>query len=187
MTGIRTMVSARMGQIGMGMAILVLGFAVYRVHVPIVEVALYWWERVGAVMLGLLPLSVFLLYVIGQIVMADDARTQETKRELEMILFAAPLLGMLGTVMGLIEGLQQFYLIEGVENLLDVLTEFLRGASRMMYTTAWGLLIALPAGFVKIWLFSDGQISHETCGSNSTPPEIQPGTWHEGRSLLVEA
>ena len=62
---------------------------------------------------------------------------------------------MLGTVDGLRVALQQFYFIEGVENLMDVLGEFLQGASRMLYTTEWGLILVLPAGLMQKVLFSE--------------------------------
>ncbi|MCG8054862.1 MAG: MotA/TolQ/ExbB proton channel family protein [Candidatus Thiodiazotropha endolucinida] len=134
---------------------LVMAYALYQSHTLALGAAYYWFERVGWVMFGLLPLTAYFLYVVGRILITRQAATESVRKDLDIILFAAPLLGMLGTVDGLREALQQFYLIDGVENLMEVLAEFLNGASRMLYTTEWGLIIALPAGLMKKLIFSE--------------------------------
>ena len=117
----------------------------------------YWYRQVGPVMLGLLPLTAYFLSLLGRAVVARDFRSDRFARGLDIVIFVAPLLGMLGTVDGLREALQQFYQIKGVDNLMEVLGEFLKGASRMLYTTEWGLLLVLPAGLLKKVLFGKKQ------------------------------
>lgn len=117
----------------------------------------YWYRQVGPVMLGLLPLTAYFLYLLGRAVMVRDFRRNRFAKGLDIVIFVAPLLGMLGTIDGLREALQQFYQIKGVDNLMEVLSEFLKGASRMLYTTEWGLLLVLPAGLLKKVLFGKKQ------------------------------
>ena len=146
-------------------AVVIMTYALYKAQAVVIDAAFYWWNRVGWVMLGLLPLTAFFLYVVGQIVFLGQVRTERLRKDLDIVIFAAPLLGMLGTVDGLREALQQFYLIDGVENLMDVLGEFLKSASRMLYTTEWGLMIVIPAGLLKYIIFS------ETKSRESNPTE----------------
>lgn len=141
--------------LSLSLVIVAMAYTLYSSQTIVLDAALYWWGRVGWVMLGLLPLSAFYLYVVGQIVLPGQARTERVRRDLDIVIFAAPLLGMLGTVDGLRVALQQFYLIEGVENLMGVLGEFLNGASQMLYTTEWGLMIVIPAGLMKYIIFSE--------------------------------
>ncbi len=146
-------------QLGMLVATTLLGYAFYRQQDVIHQGLQYLWDRVGWVMLGLLPLSIYLLFAIGRMLIAGKKRHDESRNRLDKVLFAAPLLGMLGTVLGLTDALMQFYRIEGTENLMEVLSEFLRGASLMLYTTAWGLLLALPAGLLKKHFFPEPSMS----------------------------
>ncbi len=143
-----------MNFLSLSLILVAMVYALYNSQTIVLDAALYWWNRVGWVILGLLPLSAFFLYVVGQIIATGQPRTERIRRDLDIVIFAAPLLGMLGTVDGLSEALQMFYLIDGVENLMEVLGEFLQGASRMLYTTEWGLLIVIPAGLIKYVLFS---------------------------------
>lgn len=62
-------------------------------------------------------------------------------RALEMIAMISPLLGLLGTVLGMIESFQQLDLAEGAAN-ASVLAG---GIWRALLTTAAGLMVAIPA------------------------------------------
>lgn len=143
----------------------------------------YWYRQVGPVILGLLPLTAYFLFLLGRAVMARDFRGDRFAKGLDIVIFVAPLLGMLGTVDGLREALQQFYQIKGVDNLMEVLGEFLKGASRMLYTTEWGLLLVLPAGLLKKILFGKKQRKSKIITSVPTRETSHPN--REGMPCAV--
>lgn len=64
------------------------------------------------------------------------------------IITAAPLLGLLGTVLGIIKSFQILSVTEG----LPSMTAISRGIAEALITTAAGLIIAVPSLFILHWL-----------------------------------
>lgn len=69
------------------------------------------------------------------------ARMNSMIRVLELIAMISPLLGLLGTVLGMIQSFQELALAEGAAN-ASVLAD---GIWQALLTTAAGLLVAIPA------------------------------------------
>ncbi|NLZ44853.1 MAG: MotA/TolQ/ExbB proton channel family protein [Clostridia bacterium] len=67
---------------------------------------------------------------------------------LNSIITAAPLLGLLGTVLGIIKSFQILSVTEG----LPSMTAISRGIAEALLTTATGLIIAVPSLFILHWL-----------------------------------
>ncbi|NLY88124.1 MAG: MotA/TolQ/ExbB proton channel family protein [Firmicutes bacterium] len=67
---------------------------------------------------------------------------------LNSIITAAPLLGILGTVLGIIKSFQILSVAEG----LPSMTAISRGIAEALITTAAGLVIAVPSLFILHWL-----------------------------------
>lgn len=67
---------------------------------------------------------------------------------LNSIITAAPLLGLLGTVLGIIKSFQILSVTEG----LPSMTAISRGIAEALLTTAAGLIIAVPSLFILHWL-----------------------------------
>lgn len=72
---------------------------------------------------------------------AEMARMNGMIRAIELIAMISPLLGLLGTVLGMIQSFQQLALAEGAAN-ASVLAG---GIWQALLTTAAGLLVAIPA------------------------------------------
>lgn len=72
---------------------------------------------------------------------AEFARMSSMIRILELIAMISPLLGLLGTVLGMIQSFQELELAEGAAN-ASVLAG---GIWQALLTTAAGLLVAIPA------------------------------------------
>jgi biopolymer transport protein ExbB len=67
---------------------------------------------------------------------------------LNSIITAAPLLGLLGTVFGIIKSFEILSVTEG----LPSMTAISRGIAEALFTTAAGLIIAIPSLFILHWL-----------------------------------
>ncbi len=67
---------------------------------------------------------------------------------LDVIITAAPLLGLLGTVTGIIDSFNILAVAQG----LPSATELSRGIAEALITTAFGLMIAIPSLFLMHWL-----------------------------------
>lgn len=67
---------------------------------------------------------------------------------LDVIITAAPLLGLLGTVTGIIDSFNILAVAQG----LPSVTELSRGIAEALITTAFGLMIAIPSLFLMHWL-----------------------------------
>jgi len=84
----------------------------------------------------------------------QDAGEMEIKRMekglglLDSIITAAPLLGLLGTVLGII---QSFHILSAAEGLPSA-AAMSQGIAEALITTATGLLIAIPSLFIIHWL-----------------------------------
>ncbi len=72
---------------------------------------------------------------------AEVAQMQRHIRLLELIAMISPLLGLLGTVMGMIQAFQELALAEGAANAALLAS----GIWQALLTTAAGLLVAIPA------------------------------------------
>jgi len=78
----------------------------------------------------------------------EMARMNSFIRILELIAMVSPLLGLLGTVLGMIQSFQQLALAEGAAN-ASVLAA---GIWQALLTTAAGLLVAIPAAIAATLL-----------------------------------
>ena len=85
-----------------------------------------------------------------QTAMIELATMSERMRSLDMVVQAAPMLGLLGTVIGMIEA---FSVLAATEGAIDP-TALAGGIYVALTTTALGLIIALIAFFIATWLES---------------------------------
>jgi biopolymer transport protein ExbB len=67
---------------------------------------------------------------------------------LDVIITAAPLLGLLGTVTGIIDSFNVLAVAQGLPSAV----ELSRGIAEALITTAFGLIIAIPSLFLMHWL-----------------------------------
>jgi len=154
----------------MGSAVMVLSYGGFKMQQSILAVLAYWWGKVGVVMIGLLPLSFLLLAVVINFVVEPGSRQSEKmKILLKIISFAAPSLGLLGTVLGTVEGTSQFSLANGVTELLDGVSALMHGLSIALLSTAWGSVIGIPAGVLLIVFFEKEQAVSQSILPQSKP------------------
>jgi|TARA_B110000211_G_C14077143_1_gene552708 biopolymer transport protein ExbB len=90
-----------------------------------------------------------------QTAMVELATMSEQMRALDMVVQAAPMLGLLGTVLGMIDAFSVLAVAEGA---VDP-TTLAGGIYVALSTTAAGLVIALFAFFIATWL--EGRIDRE--------------------------
>lgn len=90
-----------------------------------------------------------------QTAIIELARMSERMRTLDMVVQAAPMLGLLGTVVGMIDAFSVLAVTEGA---VDP-TSLAGGIYVALTTTAAGLVIALFAFFIATWL--EGRIDRE--------------------------
>ena len=145
------------GQFGMAMTILLLLYGIYMIQGHVVTAMAYWWDRVGVVMLGLLPMTVLLVVIVLYVVISPNPRDPWVSTSLKIISFAAPSLGLLGTVLGTVAGTAAFSLANGVEDLLKGVAELMSGLNVALLSTAWGTLLGIPAGVINMLLFPQEQ------------------------------
>jgi biopolymer transport protein ExbB len=79
---------------------------------------------------------------------AEVARMQRHIRLLELIAMISPLLGLLGTVLGMIQSFQELALAEGAANA----SLLAAGIWQALLTTAAGLVVAIPAAIAATLL-----------------------------------
>lgn len=155
MSTLTTRLNKFAGQLGMVLTILVLFYGIYMIQGHAVTAMAYWWSRVGVVMLGLLPMTVFLVVIVLYVVISPNSRDPWVSTSLKIISFAAPSLGLLGTVLGTVAGTAAFSLANGVEDLLSGVADLMSGLNVALLSTAWGTLLGIPAGVINMVLFSD--------------------------------
>ena len=143
------------GHVGMGLMMLVLVFGIYMIQGHIAAGLAYWWDKVGLVMLGLLPLTVALVMIAIYAFIGATPRPPWMATSLRIISFAAPSLGLLGTVLGTVAGTASFSLANGVEDLLEGVANLMSGLNVALLSTAWGTLLGIPAGVMSMVLFPD--------------------------------
>ena len=90
-----------------------------------------------------------------QTAIIELATMSERMRSLDMVVQAAPMLGLLGTVVGMIDA---FSVLAATEGAVDP-TGLAGGIYVALTTTAAGLVIALVAFFIATWL--EGRIDRE--------------------------
>lgn len=90
-----------------------------------------------------------------QTALVELATMSERMRALDMVVQAAPMLGLLGTVVGMIESFSVLAVSEGA---VDP-TTLAGGIQVALTTTAAGLIVALFAFFIATWL--EGRIDRE--------------------------
>lgn len=90
-----------------------------------------------------------------QTAVIELATLNDRMRALDMVVQAAPMLGLLGTVIGMIDAFSVLAVTEGA---IDP-TQLASGIYVALTTTAAGLAIALVAYFIATWL--DGRIDRE--------------------------
>jgi len=140
----------------MGLAVMLFVFSGYQLQHPLYEGLIFWWDKVGVVMLGLLPLSFALLGVVLYLILEPKSRTSvNMETMLKIISFTAPSLGLLGTVLGTVEGTSAFSLANGVKELLGGVSALMNGLSIALLSTAWGSVIGIPAGVLHIVFFEE--------------------------------
>lgn len=143
-------------QLMLGLLALGLLIELYLLRDFVIPTLWLWHERVGVAMFGLLPLTVFFLFIVGHVLFAPEARRAPwVSISLNVVSMAAPLLGMLGTVLGMSAGTSQFTLEQGVEHLLTVVTGLMQSLSVVLLSTAWGILLALPSLLMQAVLFPE--------------------------------
>ena len=84
----------------------------------------------------------------GQTALIELAKMGERMRALDMVVQAAPMLGLLGTVIGMIDS---FGVLSRIDGAVDP-TQLASGIYVALSTTAAGLAIALIAFFIATWL-----------------------------------
>lgn len=90
-----------------------------------------------------------------QTAIIELATLTDRLRLLEMVVQAAPMLGLLGTVVGMIDAFSALSISEGAANAQGLAS----GIWTALTTTALGLSVALLTYFVAIWL--EGRIERE--------------------------
>lgn len=153
MSTLTTRLNKIAGQLGMAITILVLFYGIYMIQGHVVTAMDYWWSRVGFVMLGLLPLTVFLVIIVLYVAVSPNSRDPWVFTSLNIISFAAPSLGLLGTVLGTVAGTAAFSMANGVEDLLKGVADLMSGLNVALLSTAWGTLLGIPAGVINMLLF----------------------------------
>ncbi len=111
----------------------------------------FWYAKVGVVIFGLLPLSFLLLSVLIRMIFSGYS-VESLRTILQLVVFAAPSLGLLGTVLGTIDGISAFSLANGIEQLLTSVEMLMSGLSIALLSTAWGASLSIPAGMLDILL-----------------------------------
>ena len=159
----------------MGLAVMVLVYGGFQMQQPILAVLAYWWDKVGVVMIGLLPLSFLLLGVVINFVIEPDSRhSEQMEMLLKIISFAAPSLGLLGTVLGTVEGTSQFSLANGVTELLDGVSALMHGLSIALLSTAWGSVVGIPAGVLQLVFFDKKPVVSQIVLPHPIPQSTVP-------------
>lgn len=138
--------------LGVAMVVVAVGISL---RVPLQAALVYWWDRIGPVMIGLLPLSVLLCGIAVRLLHEPRERPLWMKKSLVVIGLAAPALGLLGTVLGAMESAQNFSLDNGVEALIENFSRMMRGLSMALGSTAWGTLLGVPAEILFATLFHE--------------------------------
>ncbi len=143
------------GNLGMALTTLVLFYGIYMIQGHVMMALSYWWDKVGFVMLGLLPMTVCLVIVMLYVALGQQPRATWVSTLLKVISFAAPSLGLLGTVLGIVAGTDVFSLANGVQDLLESVGKLMSGLNVALLSTAWGTLLGIPAGVMNMVLFPD--------------------------------
>jgi len=124
------------------------------------------WSKVGVVMIALLPLTILLATVPFYLLLNKGKDNKQVILMLQIISFAAPSLGLLGTVLGTVEGTAAFSMAKGVEQLLNSVVELQRGLSVALLSTAWGTILSIPSGIMLILLTQDKSRSEKQIKSD---------------------
>lgn len=154
-------------QVLLGLLLLGLLIQLYMLRESVVGAVLHWYGQVGVAIFGLLPLTVFFFFIVGHVIFSpEERRVRWVYISLNVVSMAAPLLGMLGTVLGMSEGASQFTLDQGVEHLLSIVSGLMQSLSVVLLSTAWGILLALPSLLMHMVLFpeSNHELSHHVDG-----------------------
>lgn len=169
-------------EIGHGLIVfvlaLLLGTLIWQRYEDVLRSASYWYEQVGPVTFGLAPLTALLLGIGVFQLLYPDWREQHAKTIKvcwEVILYAAPLLGMLGTVTGFSDALSGLKTEGGIEGIINSMEALMGGLSEVLRSTAWGIVLALPAGVALHLQFPEQ--SQETASNekdlNLSPNELR--------------
>ncbi|HFD31924.1 MAG TPA: hypothetical protein ENJ28_04320 [Gammaproteobacteria bacterium] len=163
------------------MAISVLYYGLYGLQDKLLLIFYSLWDKVGVVIVGLLPLTFLLATIPVYWLLNQDKNNTHIILLLQIISFAAPSLGLLGTVLGTMEGTSAFSMAKGVEQLLNSVVELQRGLSVALLSTAWGTLLSIPSGIMLILLKSGNKPTkksayeiNNTTTSENTTSSIEP-------------
>ena len=166
--------------VAVAMVVLAVGIAL---RAPLEAAFVYWWGRIGPVMLGLLPLSVLLCGIVVWLLIEPHARPPWIKKWLTVVALAAPSLGLLGTVVGTVEGLKDFSLANGAKELVENVARLMKGLSIALESTAWGALLSIPAEILLATLYHDepaGKAKVIVLHSNPAMPPVKDSIDNEG-------
>lgn len=159
------------GVIAVGITAGVMFYGLYLLQGRLESALLYWWNRVGPTSLGLLPLSILLVGVVLYVLLSPGRRRPRVKRALEVIEHAAPLLGLLGTVLGIVSsGTSHVKGVHEEQDLIKVAVNLLSALPVCLLSTAWGTLLALPAGVLRLLLFSEDRRDDDSDDDDQGPP-----------------
>ena len=138
------------------------------------DITIYWLNQVGPAVYLLTPLaiiflSVLILFSLGRL----DDRFPSAK-ELLMIKEYAPVLGMLGTVLGLVFSLQHYDFSKDYQLMIQ---SVISGLLKALISTAVGIILAVFAGNLYDRLFAnnasennqDGIRDHKACEKSMSP------------------
>lgn len=167
-------IGAMSGVVMVGITAAVMFYGLYLLQGRLASALLYWWHRVGPTSLGLLPLSVLLVGVVLYVLLSPGRRRPRVKRALEVVEHAAPLLGLLGTVLGIVaSGTGHVKTVHEEQDLIKVAVNLLSALPVCLLSTAWGTLLALPAGVLRLLLFPEDQ--HDDEGDDDQDPPVEDG------------
>jgi len=115
------------------------------------------WEIAGMSMVGLLPLSIMLMASLVILVKNRYKSAHFNSRihtTLNIVVFASPMFGLLGTVLGMASSLQVIVDSKG-QNSQEQITNMSANLVPAMYSTVWGMILAITAGILLHLLFKN--------------------------------
>ena len=107
------------------------------------------YQQVGIVIIGLLPLSIFLVSLIILMVLEHLGYfffTKSPVSKLEFVITSAPMLGILGTMISLSSAMSHVDISNGVQGAIQNLSALVGQA---LHSSEWGILLALVSYLTK--------------------------------------
>jgi len=158
---IKSQESDWIGNSALLLSVALMFYGLYKIQDQVIYALNYWWQKVGVVMWGLLPLSLLLIATVVYLLTSKKPNNDLVEKVLKIISFSAPSLGLLGTVLGTVAGTSQFTLANGVEDLLEGVAALMQGLSIALLSTAWGTMLGIPAGILILLLERKNQLENQ--------------------------